>query len=87
MLELDLGRGDLLTGESGTYAIRSLIDRGGVGAVYDAQRIKDRGARRPCDRGWRHTTRFCRPEVAGASIPSIHCSCHQDAAYNSAEVL
>ncbi len=38
----DLGRGDLLTGRSGTYAIKALIDRGGVGTVYDAQRIGDR---------------------------------------------
>src|SRR5215218_7783226 len=38
----DLSRGDLLTGSSGTYIIKSLIDRGGVGAVYDAQRVSDR---------------------------------------------
>lgn len=35
-------RGELLTGQLGTYAIRSLIDRGGVGAVYDGQRIADK---------------------------------------------
>jgi len=38
----DLGRGDLLTGRSGTYIIKSLIDRGGVGAVYNAHRLSDR---------------------------------------------
>jgi serine/threonine protein kinase len=42
VFERDLGRGDLLEGQSGTYAIKSLIDRGGVGAVYDAQRTNDR---------------------------------------------
>jgi serine/threonine protein kinase len=38
----NLNRGDLLTGGSGTYIIKSLIDRGGVGAVYHGQRVSDR---------------------------------------------
>jgi len=38
----ELRRGDLLTGRVGTYIIKSLIDRGGVGAVYDAQRVSDK---------------------------------------------
>jgi serine/threonine protein kinase len=38
----DLSRGELLTGMSGTYIIKSLVDRGGVGAVYDAHRVSDR---------------------------------------------
>ncbi len=42
MSDSDLKRGDLLTGGAGTYIIKSLIDRGGVGAVYDAQRSSDR---------------------------------------------
>ena len=42
MSDSDLSRGDLLTGRSGTYIIKSLIDRGGVGAVYDAQRVSDK---------------------------------------------
>ncbi len=42
MFERIFGRGGLLTGHSGTYAIKSLIDRSGVGAVCDAQRVKDK---------------------------------------------
>jgi hypothetical protein len=37
-----LERCELLTGQSGTHAIRSLIDRGGLRAVYDGQWIADK---------------------------------------------
>ncbi len=42
MSGLKLNRGDLLKGKEGTYVIKSLIDKGGVGAVYNAHRLSDK---------------------------------------------
>jgi len=37
----ELRRGDLLQGAEGSYIIKSVIDRGGVGAVFKGQRVSD----------------------------------------------